>query len=571
MRSANPFSPGIEDLESRLLLSGASPADLLAGSEAIDLLPADTVRIGDAIAGGSPARSVHFTATARGKVALSMQGEDGGLDPILSVYSAAGRRIRFNDNAAGSSDSLIRLSVKPGRTYYVVSSSADDTTGAYSLTLTSVPRDDHGGSFAEARTVRLSQIGAGRARGAIHYAGDEDVFSFVATRTGTMRVELAAPGRDPLSGRLAAYDADQQAMASGGIGAMSLDVVAGQTYYLHMSGADGSKGRYRLRIHPTEVAALEETEQVILPPAGTTTVSGRLAAGASSAYEFRPAARGRIVIALSGSAAGNLLLEVYDARGRVVASGTAQTAFQAQPGRTYYAVVSSADGQAGTFEMALTSDPADDHANSPEDAKVLTTVDGARTIFGKVHYAGDVDVMAVAADRTGTMTVSISNVGAGNRLEGAVSIYDAGGNLIAAGGEAVGFEAVEGETYYVQASGQDGTEGRYRLDVATEPAPAVTAWAEPVVGTANSLDEIPAAMASLVNPTYAGLVSITQTDALLGLSTVKGPTLHPELFVPGTITGPGGLQLSDATEFQSLVDSGLVVLSTDANPIIVTV
>lgn len=265
-----------EQLEQRLLVSGTPAADLLASAQALNVAPLGELIVTDRIAEAARQHAYQFTAPARGKFEIHLAADDGLLDPYLMILNSNGRRVRRNDNASRHTvNSFIRLRVRPGRTYFVVASSADGTSGDYTLTLTGIPRDDIGNAFAAARSTRLNTRGSRRTSGRINYPGDVDVFKVVATRTGTMQVDMLLRGRrNDLVCELAAYDAEGTLLVESGNGSgASFEVVKGQTFYLRASGSDGSIGRYRV-ILKTEERPVPAPPQETPQPAAI--VTGRV-------------------------------------------------------------------------------------------------------------------------------------------------------------------------------------------------------------------------------------------------------------------------------------------------------
>jgi hypothetical protein len=239
----------LEPLENRLLLSNIlTAAELFANARPVDLLPGSAVTVDGALSDYGTSDIWRMTVPANGIMYFSLGSGDGAIDPLLEVYTDAGRIIRRNDNfARNTRDSKTAMYVREGQTFYVVAKGARDTLGSYMLGLANTPTDDIGNSFAAARTL-ANRRGVSGAVGKINYTGDVDVFMLTASMSGVMSLDFSAYGRNnPLMANVTIYDADQAPIAMQDIGGVvSFDVTAGQRYYLSVMSVDGSQGFYRM-------------------------------------------------------------------------------------------------------------------------------------------------------------------------------------------------------------------------------------------------------------------------------------------------------------------------------------
>ena len=285
----------LDRLEDRLLLSAVGPwprlaaedwSQLAAVAQRLDLSPAGSLSVSDELAAGGY-HLYMVDSDARGRLNLSMQAQDGQVDPYLQVFNVKGRRLRRNDNgSAGSLDSLIDMRVRENQTYYILASDALGQSGPYELSLLSRPTDDYGNTVAAARPRSLRLSGTGGASGRINYGGDVDVLRLVAPRDGSMVVSMHALGRSAvLDCQVSLLGADGQVIqADAGAGVHTaetrFDVTAGQVYYVQASASDGSVGRWRLQIAtetpppPPPPAPEPEPEPPPQPPPPQTPTSG---------------------------------------------------------------------------------------------------------------------------------------------------------------------------------------------------------------------------------------------------------------------------------------------------------
>src|SRR5206468_807759 len=118
-----------------------------------------------------------------------------GLDSVLTAFDSAGRSLSTNDDAGdGTKDSLVRLNVVAGRTYYLQAATFRTKLGAYLLTLsTGDPfQDDFGDTLADADSLTLGPDGTVAVAGAIQLTDDVDVFRIVPPADGGLTVVQTA-------------------------------------------------------------------------------------------------------------------------------------------------------------------------------------------------------------------------------------------------------------------------------------------------------------------------------------------------------------------------------------------
>ena len=477
--------PTVEQLEPRLLLSGDVLSELFAAAVPLSVAASGTTGTSDYVTGLGPGNMYKFTTKARGKLYINMTG-GGGLDPCLFLYNQSGRRVAFNNNTAGTTDSLIRRGVQANQTYYILASTANGLSGSYALSLSSIPVDDFGDAFASARDIRLRRNGAGRINGKVNYATDSDYFRIIATQTGLVRLGLSSPGRrNALGGQLAAYDATGTLLSSGGEGEISFDVVAGGAYYLKATGANNTTGRYRINIRPTLPALLAAASEVDPPASGALDITGNIGLGGAAAYKFTTDARGRFYIHMNAAGGGiDPYLTVYNADGKAIrfndnaSRGTLDSLakLSVKASQTYYVVASAAGGTSGTYDLTLTSVPVDDYANTLVAAKAMRlNRDGRARARGRIQYGSDVDLLALVAAKTGTIQADMGALGRRNDLTCELFAYDADGNLLTDSSEVEGaqisFDVTAGQWYYISAGSPDTSIGRYRVNVVNNETP----------------------------------------------------------------------------------------------------
>jgi len=198
-----------------------------------------------------------FTAKADGYMRIDMAADAGsGIDSCVEVFRSNQRRIAKNDDYGSRDDSRVQFRVKAGETYYVRASAVEGTSGDYEVTFTAMPIDDAGNTLATARPRRLRSDGSGVIAGRMQYDGDVDVLKIVATVTGEMTVTMApSAGEAGLSPQLSVCDAAGAQLAADADGdavtEVTLDVTAGQVYYLLAADLGDGTGRYLLTVQTT--------------------------------------------------------------------------------------------------------------------------------------------------------------------------------------------------------------------------------------------------------------------------------------------------------------------------------
>ena len=503
MAGRNILSPTFETLESRFLLS-AWWSDLVgsfASAETVEVGALDSVITDGQVEQAGGNHLYEFTAAADGQAHIDLAADGVGLDPYLEVFSSWGRRYGVNDNASdGTLDSHVTLGrVRAGDTYYIRAAGTGDTTGGYHLTVTSDPTDDCGNTFDNAKELRLwSHRGSAsaHARGTVNYAGDVDMMAFVATESGLVTITQQGwgRGRNPgLTGQVSAYDADGNLLATDDAtdeanASVRFRVVAGQQYYTAMEGVGDATGYYTTTL-TTLPEPFASAQTVDVEADDTVTVAGTLTEpGQAVAYTFTAKADGTILVDMAADGDGlDPYLELYRDPGQVwqrndnASSETtdARLRIRVRAGDTYYVLAAGAAEATGGYHLTVTSDPTDDFVNTADEARPIQVNSQTGSAFarGSINYAGDLDVIALVAPKTGTMTVEQQVWGHRSTLSGELWIHNADGDLVGhdadAGdaGASLAFEVVGGHTYYATFGSLNNATGWYGVRIATDAAP----------------------------------------------------------------------------------------------------
>ena len=297
-----------------------------------------------------------------------------GFDTVLVLYGPDGGYLVEDDDSGDSGASLLEWVAPSSDTYYIEVSGFSGTLGTYQLSLSVLgaqPPDDHGDDRSGATRIRDGEF----LDGDIERDGDRDFFFFSAERGREYRIETHL-GFDTV---LVLYGPDGGYLVedddSGDSGASLLEWVApsSDTYYIEVSGFDGTPGTYQLSIlelgrPATEVTALPPPAAVAAERAFAInaigpgeTVEGRIGDEEDRGYFEFSAQRGReyviethlgsisdTVLVLTGP--GGLRLEDDDS-----GDGAASRMYWTAPESDEYLIeVKGFGGATGSYALSLT-------------------------------------------------------------------------------------------------------------------------------------------------------------------------------------------------------------------------
>ena len=282
-----------------------------------------------------------------------------GFDTVLVLYGPDGDYLVEDDDSGDSAASRLEWVAPSSDTYYIEVSGFSGTLGTYQLSLSDLgaqPPDDHGDDRSGATRIRGGEF----LDGDIERDGDRDFFFFSAERGREYRIKTHLGSNDdtvlflygPDGGYLDEND------DSGDSGASRLEWVApsSDTYYIEVSGFDGTPGTYQLSLlelgrPATEVNAIGPGE----------TVEGRIGDEEDRGYFEFSAQRGReyviethlgsisdTVLVLTGP--GGLRLEDDDS-----GDGAASRMYWTAPESDEYLIeVKGFGGATGSYALSLT-------------------------------------------------------------------------------------------------------------------------------------------------------------------------------------------------------------------------
>lgn len=311
--------------------------------------------------------------------------------------------------------------------------------------------DDYGNTIATATAVTLSDAGAAGIAGKIEKRGDADMFQVTATVTGEMTVKEAARGSSRLDTYLYVYDSDGTLLARNDDygrsrnSQVTIDVTAGETYYVKAAGYRQSTGAYTVRWTTAAAIAddygdtLATATTVTLSDTGAATQSGTIEEGGDAdVFQVVATVTGEMTVAQSAASGSRLdaYLYVYDSTGQLLAqnddSGMArdsQVEVSVTAGETYYVKAAGYRQSVGAYTVTITTaeetaaDPSEDGFQIDATLSGMTdtqtaAVEAAIDLWESV-IVGDLADVTVRGQTIDDLTVSISSIaidGEGNVL-----------------------------------------------------------------------------------------------------------------------------------------------------------
>jgi hypothetical protein len=284
----------------------------------------------------------------------------------------------------GVTGQLTHLLTTAGQTFGVQVFDANNGTGLYVLTITSIADD-----FPDNQVfpVTLNADGSGSQSGTINYSGDVDAFRFTAPVSGTMTLSMTQKPNTAnvymlqsslsVSGANIDYDITPSVRSPHGVPAnneiLQFQVVQGQQYTVRAAGANGSSGDYILSFSMA-VDSDSTAPQVINMDAlgdgsqlgSTVSQSGSIVVpGDQELYQFTAPFNGAIFIAMNSVPGTDLqgllsfpskqtvLVQAFANIGWLEATRNDYLAIQVAQGQTYQFLVSGDNQSIGSYNLTL--------------------------------------------------------------------------------------------------------------------------------------------------------------------------------------------------------------------------
>lgn len=353
-------------------------------------------------------------------------------------------------------------------------------------------------TLAEAAILTLDAGGNADFAGRIQQAGDVDDFRFTANFSGTLLISQSAALGSGLDPFLRVFDANETQIAfddDSGVGTnsmLTIQVVAGQSYFVQAGAFSTSTGAYDLRLRADEAPNVPQISQAVAIALDANNGGQQLGAiqvaGDVDVYKIVASTSSIITIRQEATAGSNLdsVLSVFNASGSLLASnddsgGSLNSEIQllVAAGQTYLVQAGAYSSSTGNYRLTFTGTPlaADDFGNDFADASgFVLGASGFGQINGRINVAADVDMFRLLVPVSGDLNISLVPEAS---LDGVLRVFDGNGNLLQSrdagftgGTETVQVHVAADQVIFIQASGYLGSTGNYQLRVATLQAPA---------------------------------------------------------------------------------------------------
>ena len=355
--------------------------------------------------------------------------------------------------------------------------------------------DDSGNPFDTAVPITLDAFGSG-SQAWRHNPGVVDTFSFEATQTGNMTVDMLTTV--PTSSTLTAYDSTQTQFASGNSTnsydtSLTFAVTEDESYCIQVAALGGGRN-YNLALNTHAFDSDSASAQSIsLTQTGAGSQSGAVdTAGDVDFFTFVAPLTGVMTVqedAISGSTQVNALSAFLGDTTTLLAtnSRTELIPFYMQvpvvAGQTYFVSVGGDDSTPAFFALTLTTAAAAGHSfDTAEQLAELPTT----PVSGAIEVSGVSDYYSFVAPTSGGLIIQ-QQAPDGSTLDSLLTVYDGSQTQIARNDDSQGtlnslvrFNMVAGETYFVEAGAFGSTSGTYNLTFTLDDFPEDFADAQPI-------------------------------------------------------------------------------------------
>lgn len=433
------------------------------------------------------------------------------LDPLLFVRDADGNIVAQDDDFGEGLNARLFFTPKVNGEYYLdVSSAFKYDIGAYQVSASLAPADDHASVLTDSATQLTITNKEAEVDGILGAPGDKDVFQLEleADKVYQFKVNGMASNEGTLvDPYVRIFNANKQLVDfndNSGLGndaALYFVPNTSGTYYAEVSsGAYQGMGSFGLQVlernmEADDYANDQSTDKQLQP--GEQVQGNLLTRNDEDWFRIDLAANESYVFKLKAAFSGhgslnNPLLELRDAGGAVVKSVddmllNNEPAFVYTPiaNETFYLVAKASDGNQDTGSYTLITRAPDDHGNSDNDATNIVlnqTIDGAIQYndgsfgvraFDSVGLATDADKdwFSFTATEGDVLSFNVSFADGSLLSRPMVEIIDDNGKTLAIGdgletdnGLAAGvFRAESSGTYYARVTDGAGATGNYQV------------------------------------------------------------------------------------------------------------
>ncbi len=363
---------------------------------------------------------IRLTGGQSYRFTLDASGESPIGDPLIRLHDASGAELAVDDDGGDGLNSYLEFTAPTTGNYYVEASSfTGDATGGYTLAARAgdVPADT-------STDASLSAEGDYR-EGVLAPAGDRDWYRLELVEGQGVRIGMQATGTPDSIGDpfLVLYGSDGAELArddDGGDGLnawLEFQAPAAGTYYVEARGfTEDATGRYALNLVGGEVGNSYDTAEALLangdPRTSFIGAAGDVDWFAIELIEGRPYRFN--LDGLDEGALADPMLTIFDSTGTQVAADddggrgfNSYLSFASPTGGTYFAAVSSFDGQStGRYTLRAIDTDVPGHAYTDE---YLDATDDSR--ISSIEIPADVDVFRVTLEAGVTYQIDVAGHG----------------------------------------------------------------------------------------------------------------------------------------------------------------
>jgi hypothetical protein len=428
----------------------------------------------------------------------------------LTAYEADQKKELPKEPAAGAAPVRdLKFRVTAGRPYFL-RIAASTNPGGYELNLATVV-DDFGNHFETAQLITLSALGTTSQKGQIDFPGDEDMFRFVPTSSGTMTIQVEGSGSG-LDTELTVYDDGRKQIAENdddfGLNSrVHVSVVKDRAYFVKVGchrggdadrfGKSSETGTYLLTLRMDDFSdSFRDAHLILISPLGYAVQKGRIEhSGDQDVFWFLSPRTGKMTIRQNADVNSNLSCAstVYDDKFTIIATDQTlfnnnKVEFNVLKDKKYYVKVAGfvdrsgkmSHRETGNYVLQIDVGPEDDFGNTFATAGfIFMSMTGGGFQKGRIDYPLDVDMFRFVATVTGKMTVR-QQAAKGSKLDSSLTVYNHLQTEIAHNDDEVEdkvfdskvqFDVTKGQVYYIKAAGFEETVGEYTISIATELIP----------------------------------------------------------------------------------------------------
>lgn len=442
-----------------------------------------------------------FQSNTSGLVLIQLDRDNSVLDPQVRLLDSNGATIAEDDDSGRGPNSFLTYSIESGQTYFIVASASDDVApaepeaiGDYVL-MVSLPQVTDLGTLSSTRQPE----GAGTISEPLEF----DFFRFQAQATGIATVDVTASESSALDTRLTVLSSDGAFLAFNDDIAyplntnsrLTIDVVAGQTYFLEVDGFESTTGNYSLSVSsPMSIPLGLLTSTQPIQRSDEITVAGEI-----DRYQFSADKAGLLVLTMDPTDARNLdtIVTLRDSVGSVLAVNddvdfptrrNSRLVYSIEAGETYLIEAGGFGISTGNYRLNASLHTDNVAPPSPQMALNLGTLSSVSpTRTNAIEIPFDHDLFQFQVDTPSVVSIAL-NAEDPSALDTFLEVFNSLGVRVAFNDDVnfpvdsnsqLTFIAQANQTFFIDVSGVDDGTGFYTLSATAVTAPIVPSLAFP--------------------------------------------------------------------------------------------